>query len=453
MKKFNKEADDRYPTFSICFEGTRFHWFNDRVIFDYFGLNATQYERMIRGETAERYDRQSVHRFYNKTPVFSNYSKNINFNSFYIHMNNFTRSINFASDNIKHDNLISHPNEWNPTKEPAMYKSHQTLDKICFSRESNDALNTFRLHDMITIDSSIIRFYNETQMDIFVHYPHQLIRSFENAKYSITFSHLQSILLDINPKVLEFKLTEIKRIKKRHNSNERCNPNITNYDNYLQQKMAEEINKEINCVPIYLKEMLPKENTFNVCHSPEKLKSAYQLLEDIKINIVRYEIPCDEMLVLTIDSINSNPIPIPDDIAIKFIYNDKDYEEIQYIRALGFENWLSNVGGFVGIFLGYSMMQIPEFLLIHANAFDRKKWSPLASMCKKLYLYDSAINISYSLYSTLFHLNYNISNFIELANQFISRIIRIASPNEVKLVNEASEKVEILKSLIPGCKD
>ena len=379
MKKFNKEADDRYPTFSICFEGTRFHWFNDLNIFDSFGLIATQYERMLKGETAERYDRQSIHRSYVKTPVFSNYSKDFDFNIFYIHMSNFTRSISFATDNIKHDTFISHPNEWNSTREPPMHVSHQTPDKICFSRNSNQALKTLRLHDMITIDSSIIRFYNETQMDIFVHHPHQLIRSFGKAKYSVTFSHLQSILQDKNPKVLEFKLTEIKRIKKRHNSNERCNPNIKNYDNYLQQKMAEQLSEEIKCVPIYLKEILPKENNFKVCHTPEKLKSAYQLLEDMKTNILKYERPCDELLVLTIDSINSNPIPIPDDIAIKFLYADKIYEEIEYIRAIGFESWLSNVGGFVGIFLGYSMMQIPEFLLILANAFDRKSFHLLAS--------------------------------------------------------------------------
>ena len=39
------------------------------------------------------------------------------------------------------------------------------------------------------------------------------------------------------------------------------------------------------------------------------------------------------------------------------------YEEIRYYKAMEFENWLSNVGGFVGIFLCYSVMQIPELIM------------------------------------------------------------------------------------------
>ena len=56
------------------------------------------------------------------------------------------------------------------------------------------------------------------------------------------------------------------------------------------------------------------------------------------------------------------------------------YEEIRYIKALGFENWLSNVGGFVGIFLGYSMMQFPEMLLVFADISNRKRIKDLKSM-------------------------------------------------------------------------
>ena len=86
-----------------------------------------------------------------------------------------------------------------------------------------------------------------------------------------------------------------------------------------------------------------------------------------------HEKPCDDMLVLTIDSVDNNPNPKPSDIAIKFVYSTQLYEEIQYTRAIGFESWLSNVGGFVGIFLGYSMMQFPEFLLFFATVFNYER--------------------------------------------------------------------------------
>ena len=379
MKRFNKEADDKYPTFSLCFRGARFHWINDDHIFDSFGLNATQYERMLRGEIAERYDRNDLYRSYTKTSVFFNYSEVIDFKRFSVEPVEFLKSLHFATEKTESETIIANKKEWKKTKEPAMLLTHQTTNKICFSRKSMDLPGSTRLYDLLTIDSSLIWFYNETEIEVFVHYPNQLIRTLGKAKYSATFSHLQSILNGTTPKVLEFKLTEGKRIKKRHDSNEKCNPNIENYDRYLQQKMAEKLAEEAGCVPIYLKVLLSNESSFDVCQSPTKLKKAFQLLQGIKRDIKKFEKPCDEILVLSIDSINNNPIPIPDDIAIKFLYTEKMYEEIQYIKALGFENWLSNVGGFVGIFLGYSMMQFPEFLLIFADAFNRKRLESLGS--------------------------------------------------------------------------
>ena len=62
MKKFNQENDNVYPTFSMCFKGAKFHWYHDLEIFKSYGLNATQYELMLKGETALRYDRSDLGR-------------------------------------------------------------------------------------------------------------------------------------------------------------------------------------------------------------------------------------------------------------------------------------------------------------------------------------------------------------------------------------------------------
>ena len=371
MKKFNNEIDDKYPTFSFCFKGDRFHWFHDFEIFNSFGLNSTQYARMIKGQNAEKYQRNAFNRSYTKVPVFSSSSKEMSFKSFYLQIPDFLRSLHFATEATTYDTIITDPREWNSKKVPAIHISHQTADKICFSRKSTDFPDSIRLHDLIIVDSNILKFYDETKMDIYIHYPNQLIRSLGKAKYSTTFSHFLSILNGTIPKILEFKLSESKTIRRRHDSNEKCSRSIKNYDKYLQQKMGEKLDEEIGCVPIYIKSMLSNNSKFSVCHSPLKLRQAYKILNDLKAIIEQYEKPCDEMLVLSIDSINNNPAPILKDIAIKFIYTEKIYEEIQYIKAIEFENWLSNVGGFVGIFLGYSMMQFPELLFILVIAFDK----------------------------------------------------------------------------------
>ena len=40
----------------------------------------------------------------------------------------------------------------------------------------------------------------------------------------------------------------------------------------------------------------------------------------------------------------------------------KYYQEIEFVKDFGFESFWSGIGGFVGIFLGFSMMQFPEAL-------------------------------------------------------------------------------------------
>ena len=55
-----------------------------------------------------------------------------------------------------------------------------TPETICFTRTSNDSLNTHRVKDWIAFSNSVFgnaRFYGVT-IRIFVHYPNQLVRSF-----------------------------------------------------------------------------------------------------------------------------------------------------------------------------------------------------------------------------------------------------------------------------------
>ena len=49
-------------------------------------------------------------------------------------------------------------------------------------------------------------------------------------------------------------------------------------------------------------------------------------------------------------------------LVLDFVYMDDFYQEIVNVRDFGFESFWSGVGGFVGIFLGYSLLQIPDLL-------------------------------------------------------------------------------------------
>ena len=47
---------------------------------------------------------------------------------------------------------------------------------------------------------------------------------------------------------------------------------------------------------------------------------------------------------------------------ITFLYEDSEYEELTNMQSFDFASFVSGVGGFIGIFLGYSLLQIPDLL-------------------------------------------------------------------------------------------
>ena len=47
---------------------------------------------------------------------------------------------------------------------------------------------------------------------------------------------------------------------------------------------------------------------------------------------------------------------------ITFLYAETDYEEVTNTKSFDFASFVSGVGGFIGIFLGYSILQIPDLL-------------------------------------------------------------------------------------------
>ena len=58
-----------------------------------------------------------------------------------------------------------------------------------------------------------------------------------------------------------------------------------------------------------------------------------------------------------------------DEVQIELRYEDQYYQELTRNAAFDLMTLISNIGGFWGIFLGYSMMQFPETLGKHSPAY------------------------------------------------------------------------------------
>jgi hypothetical protein len=57
-----------------------------------------------------------------------------------------------------------------------------------------------------------------------------------------------------------------------------------------------------------------------------------------------------------------------------FIFQNPNYREIVHVQSFNIESWIGNAGGYIGLFLGVALWQIPEFI-----AFLWKKFTDVVT--------------------------------------------------------------------------
>ena len=154
MKRFNHDTFDKYPTFSFCIKGTKLHWNHEHEIFEAYGINEFQYESMLKGETTMRYEFNYSSKLYRKTSVFVNDGINVNFSRFHIKSSEMLSAVVFHEETGRKTTNNQKQKGYMASTDSKILLSHQSPDTICFTRNSSDPLNSIRLHDVITFNSS-----------------------------------------------------------------------------------------------------------------------------------------------------------------------------------------------------------------------------------------------------------------------------------------------------------
>ena len=142
-----------------------------------------------------------------------------------LHINKNCQSI-FDEEKSHNQKYISSSTGVGVTQHHPFHVGYQSSDKICFTRNTKDALKSVRLQDLITFNSSVMKLYQDTEIEVFVHHPYHLVDSFDKPKYK---GSLTSILPqdtakeDKAIKTLVVKISQIKHLRKRSDSNMPCN--------------------------------------------------------------------------------------------------------------------------------------------------------------------------------------------------------------------------------------
>ena len=196
------------------------------------------------------------------------------------------------------------------------------------------------------------------------HYPQNFLRSLPTMKYTWPPHHNDSAdIVD-----MQFTINSMEVLLSRNKKGSGCNNVWTRQDEGVLSKVI----ATVGCKPPYWKDA----STFAVCLTQEKMDeidTAFQM-EMWGKALEEYDPPCQriEKLLWEYEEISYKHDSIVDSsfypkenvsyYALSMQFFDISYKQIEQIRAYDFQSLIGNAGGYIGLFLGYAILQLPELI-------------------------------------------------------------------------------------------
>ena len=152
---------------------------------------------------------------------------------------------------------------------------------------------------------------------------------------------------------MEFNIQNVVVLKERKKYQKSCNSNWKKNDDFILQKTIE----KVGCKPVFF----PVESSLPVCKNASKSLS--------KLTELRNKIqPCKKMEKVlysfneyynNIDGKQLGADDTGDVFEINVMFQGTTFTQIEQARAYDFQNLVGNAGGYVGLFLGAAISQLP----------------------------------------------------------------------------------------------
>ena len=371
-KILNQSPQDKYPTYSVCLNGPNIFWKHEKLLFEGLGLLSEQYVQILKHNDGWRYKYDRSLRLYTKEPMSMDNISNLHMTKIQLRTEDVFEAANLISQDP--DIQKNYKRSVNGTQIPTIpfHIGFQTADLVCLTRDSTDEVGSTRLHDIILLQPDLFNIGNQLDLkiNILVHYPGQLVRAIDTPSFKSTLEVYRN--RSLNP--LDLKISHITTLRKRPTSNIPCNE-ISEDDD---RKFQSQIINRIGCVPLYWNYIRFHHKGFRSCMSPKDVKRANHYIQNYRDVLSSYDPPCIEMKTLV--TVTRDEVQFKQEGQIRVTFIDKTYQEIENVQDFSFETFWSSLGGFIGIFLGYSVLQIPELLVnVRVSVLEEIKTSGIMS--------------------------------------------------------------------------
>ena len=360
-QRFKDGEEDVYPTFSICAVG---RWiYVDKRMPDH---STDEYSRILQGKTVVRPQ--------------ADYDE-IKFDQVVMDVNDFITE--FLTSTNTYERIIR-----TPFSRYGKMNSNSTLEisyydpnRICVTK-TDFQINTLVAEDRIEIDMLGVKSRRLSAgligLDFYVHQKGQLLRRLRHPTFHLDRDHIKSLAEETRAKRKHFEykvmmnIISVDVIRFRPDYVTPCDPNLHSEDHTMRNSIM----MRVGCIPPFMKpfsndvELIRGSNLSSNCNQSQYAEIHKHCLDFTQIQDW-FTRPCTEMnsivtvmdITAEIDTTRLNLFGRGQPkftLIFKLDYLAETYRETVSILAFDLASLWSQIGGFIGIFLGYSLLQVPD---------------------------------------------------------------------------------------------
>ena len=344
FKQFNKRPQDKYPEITFCFgNGSQF-----KDVVKQFQVSKSEFSTILKGDT--NFSTISPKAF----KMITQMHPDVYFKDFIDILQSYTFKTNKEIIKFDKESQINGVHESNSY----FILTHRDSEQFCFTRTANVNIEkkNLRKEDQIVIEKETLMSKenkgNTPRMKVFLHYPGQFIRNIE--------SPVIDIFLKDSSEKITLTISDVTTLRKRSTSAVPCNDSIRDETYVFRMKVID----LVKCKPMFWYSLIDSDHGLPMCETSDELKEIDEISSNSSDTISESLEPCTEMRI-PVDTQRDDILGTSHKSAhllVSILYLTTEYQEIVNLRDFDFDSMFSGIGGFVGMFLGCSLLQLVDMI-------------------------------------------------------------------------------------------
>lgn len=218
---------------------------------------------------------------------------------------------------------------------------------------------------------------------LYVHQKGQLLRKLSRPDFALDNKLLVEMKLKYKrgaTKEIDLRINSVEVLKKRPHAVTSCNATLHNDDRQWHYSVI----KAVGCIPPFMKIFVSKSifldnvQFSHTCDQDQyrKLDIEYSVTNQFKKAAKLYKEPCKQMTTIVTSAVSDTGTETVENLfnfdvatlkdkekyslVMKLEYAAEHYKETINNKAFSLASLWSQIGGFIGMFLGYSLLHLPE---------------------------------------------------------------------------------------------